>query len=228
MTEPGIKLSNSIDMKNVFLDSTKMTYLLYADDYYLENWFDWVRDSSNSPNANAKSNAADYSNYVLKIRCELAQQNNACGFLSGSNGAVMIASDSATGEIVAAANDATTIVSNTYVLKKAEWDTWVAGPEFPIFSTTTYGTPNTSINDPYFQFFYCGGSRDHIYTCYKYQPTAGSDGNPRFDTDSTGVKGVYYTSGTTPELKATTLEGALMGASTAAIALTAGIVSMAF
>jgi len=226
MTEPAIKLSNSVDMTKVFLDSTKMTYLLYADDYYLENWFDWVRDSSNKPNANAKLNAANYSNYVLKIRCELAQQNNACGFLSGSNGAVMIASDSSTGEIVAAANDAATIVSNTYVMKKAEWDTWLT--TFPIFSGTTFGTANTSVNDPYFQFFYCGGSRDHIYTCYKYQPTDSSDGNPRFDTDSTGVKGVYYTSGVTPELKAVTLTGALMGASTAALALTAGIVSMAF
>jgi len=27
---------------------------------------------------------------------------------------------------------------------------------------------NTSVNDPFFQFFYCGGSRDFIYTCYKY------------------------------------------------------------
>ena len=51
---------------------------------------------------------------------------------------------------------------------------------------------NTSENDPFFNFFYCGGSRDHEYTCYKYMPVTSADGNPRFDKDSTGVKALQF------------------------------------
>ena len=45
---------------------------------------------------------------------------------------------------------------------------------------STLAISNNSENDTFFQFFYCGGSRDFLYTCYKYQPATGSDGNPRF------------------------------------------------
>ena len=58
------------------------------------------------------------------------------------------------------------IVSNTYFMKKADYTAWLASPVN--LSTTAFGVQNTSTADPYFQFFYCGGSRDHTYTCYKY------------------------------------------------------------
>ena len=60
-------------------------------------------------------------------------------------------------------------------------------------STAVDEVKNTSEADPFFNFFYCGGSRDHTYTCYKYMPVTGSDGQARFDTDSQNVQGIMLT-----------------------------------
>ena len=48
---------------------------------------------------------------------------------------------------------------------------------------------NTSVNDPFFQFFYCGGSRDFIYTCYKYQP---KESSYTYDDDGACTKNDKY------------------------------------
>ena len=75
MTEPIITLSNSSTMTEVPFagDSTvTMKYLLYADSTAFDNWTDWVNDSVNSPTQKNLDNAATFSNYVLKIRCGLA------------------------------------------------------------------------------------------------------------------------------------------------------------
>ena len=93
---------------------------------------------------------------------------------------------------------------------------------------------NTSEADPYFNFFYCGGSRDHTFTCYKFMPTTGADGVARFDTDSTGVAALKFVSaandaegtGTLTE-ENITLSGALAGAQ-ATVALVAGILALSF
>ena len=77
----------------------------------------------------------------------------------------MLGSDSTAGEIVATSSIAST-TSNTYKLKATDITAWLTTPV--ALSGTAFGIPNTSIADPYFQFFYCGGSRDHTYTCYKY------------------------------------------------------------
>ena len=86
---------------------------------------------------------------------------------------------------------------------------------------------NTSINDPYFQFFYCGGSKDHTYTCYKYQRISSKDGEPRFDTDSTSVKYLYWDGSTLTRKSAGTLTGALAGLS-ASVGLVTAILSLSF
>ena len=49
-----------------------MKYLLFADDTYFEKFEAWVKDSNNKPNANEKANASAYSNYAMKLTCELA------------------------------------------------------------------------------------------------------------------------------------------------------------
>ena len=93
---------------------------------------------------------------------------------------------------------------------------------------------NTSEADPYFNFFYCGGSRDHTFTCHKFMPTTGADGVARFDTDSSGVKALKFTT-TDPASEGTgtlltesiTLTGALAGAQ-ATVALVAGILALNF
>ena len=76
----------------------------------------------------------------------------------------MIGSDAADGSI-AATSAVSTVVSNTYKMKKEVITAWLTTP---VTLSSTNAIPNTSVADPYFQFFYCGGSRDHTYTCYKY------------------------------------------------------------
>ena len=93
---------------------------------------------------------------------------------------------------------------------------------------------NTSEADPYFNFFYCGGSRDHTFTCYKFMPATGADGLARFDTDSTGVLALKFVSDA-PDAEGTgvlttesiTLTGALAGAQ-ATVALVAGVLALSF
>ena len=77
-----------------------ISYTLYADTFYFENWTDWVNDSLNSPNNNQLQNAANYENYVWKMYCELGAVGNACGFLHKTHGAYWIISN-ADGEIEA-------------------------------------------------------------------------------------------------------------------------------
>ena len=167
MSAPEITLLNSQPMTAVFTDTgAQFSYKLFADSFYFENWTDWVNDSVNKPTNTQKANAAAYSSYVLKFYCQLARQHNACGFKHAEHGAIFISSDDAAGQIVAEEGKTDQIVSNTYVMKKAEYTAWLASPAN--LSTTAFGVLNTSTADPYFQFFYCGGSRDHTYTCYKY------------------------------------------------------------
>ncbi len=59
-------------------------------------------------------------------------------------------------------------------------------------------------------------------------PAASTDGNPRFDTDSTSVKALYYVKDVAVTTKDVTLTGAVMGTTSAALALVAGIVAVSF
>ena len=81
----------------------KMSYLLYADNVEFETWTDWVNDPAQSPTANDLANASTYSNYVLKLSCDLfntdsaSSMNNACGFKHATDGAILIESRTADG-----------------------------------------------------------------------------------------------------------------------------------
>ena len=86
---------------------------------------------------------------------------------------------------------------------------------------------NTSEADPFFNFFYCGGSRDHKYTCYKYMPAVGTDGDARFEAGASAIV-VRYLNGATPQTKAITLTGALEGTASLALGLVAGILAISF
>ena len=211
--EPTISLQSVAKMTPTAFNQQgkKISYLLYADEYYFANWTDWVNDSSNSPNFNQKQNASKYENYVWKMECELVQVNNACGFLHPKHGAYWILANKE-GEIAAVA-DVSTAVSNTVTMTKAQYDIWngqykaatvdvkeVIRPKLDGNcsvksadgkTTTTVAcanvVSNTSIADPYFQFFYCGGSRDFKFTCYKYQQIVSENGSPRFDTKTSGA-----------------------------------------
>ena len=123
MTEPNIVLANSAAMTDTGLNGTisssnfKMEYLLYADDSAFDNWTDWVNDSVNSPTQKNLDNASTFSNYVLKIKCNLVAVNHACGFASSDKGAILIESNTA-GEIAAVATTSTAD-SNTYTMTAA-------------------------------------------------------------------------------------------------------------
>ena len=137
----------------------------------------------------------------------------------------MIGSDSADGSITAP-SDTTQVTSNTYALKSSEISSWIGNAT--VLSGTSYLVPNTSVSDPYFQFFYCGGSRDHNYTCYKYQPKAGSDGNPRFDPAVSNAQGVYWVvGGAAPTTAAVTFKDALFGVKSATALISASLLAMA-
>ena len=137
----------------------------------------------------------------------------------------MIGSDSADGSITAP-SDTTQVTSNTYALKSSEISSWIGNAT--VLSGTSYLVPNTSVSDPYFQFFYCGGSRDHNYTCYKYQPKAGSDGNPRFDPAVSNAQGVYWVvGGAAPTTAAVTFKDALFGVKSATALISVSLVAMA-
>lgn len=162
---------------------------------------------------------------MIKLRCELAKQNNACGLRHPTHGAFMIGSDSADGSITAP-SDTTQVTSNTYALKSSEISSWIGNAV--TLSGTSFLVPNTSVADPYFQFFYCGGSRDHNYTCYKYQPKSGSDGNPRFDPSVSNAQGVYWVvGGAAPTTAAVTFKDALFGVKSATALISASLVAMA-
>ena len=129
MSAPNIRLSNSDSMTTLGTqgDDFSLKYVLYSDDYYFENWTDWVNDSLNSPTNKQLENASDYENYVLKLKCTLGDsaQNKACGIKSSSKGALFIVSINAEGEIDAE-DDTSTAVSNTWALTETQYDTWKA------------------------------------------------------------------------------------------------------
>ena len=135
--------------------------------------------------------------------------------------------------------DTRDVVSNTYIFTKSQYSTWATTPETAadlssVASTDIDEVENTSEADPYFNFFYCGGSRDHTFTCYKFMPATGADGLARFDTDSTGVLALKFVSDA-PDAEGTgvlttesiTLTGALAGAQ-ATVALVAGVLALSF
>jgi len=149
MSEPTISLQTTATMTATgFTDDDQViSYLLYADDYYFENWTDWVNDSANSPNNNQLQNAANYSNYVWKMYCELEAVNNACGFYQQNQGAYWIVSNT-DGEI-AAVSDTSTATSNTVAMTKDEYSDW-EGNLADFSSDNSSIISNTSIADPYF------------------------------------------------------------------------------
>ena len=106
----------------------------------------------------------------------------------------------------------TTVESNTYTFTNAEYTTWANNGSPTANLSSTNLRANTSVNDPFFEFFYCGGSRDSQFTCYKYQPIAGTDGDPRFDTTTAGANAVLFKSSGTGGAITTTALGTLTGA----------------
>ena len=166
MSAPKIAINSTGSMNTIMGDTGSLVqYELFSDQFQFDNWKDWVVDAANKPSSLEKDNASKYENYVIKFYCQLAKQHNACGLQHSTHGAVFISSDAADGSI-AANSDTSQVTSNTYVMKKTEVEAWIASAVN--LSSTSYAVPNTSIADPFFQFFYCGGSRDHNYTCYKY------------------------------------------------------------
>ena len=113
-----------------------------------------------------QENAARFSDYVLKIECELSAEGNACGLKSSADGAIMIASN-AVGEIDSVSSTSET-ESITYVLLEEDYESWKnEGRPSQNLADTSYLIENTVYANKFFEFFYCGGSRDHIYSCYK-------------------------------------------------------------
>ena len=104
----------------------------------------------------------------------------ACCIASSNKGALcIVANDDGA---IDAVSDTTTAESNTYALTESEWADFIALADadrvLPPHADATDGTDNEALylvnnnseNDSFFQFFYCGGSRDFLYTCYKYMP----------------------------------------------------------
>ena len=147
-------------------------YEIYADETMFYTWTDWVNDITSSPDNTQIRNAAEYQNYVLKIKCNFYDSpNDACGLAHPSKGAIMIEAGSS-GSIDAVV-DTSTAESNTYTLTNAQLAAWKAETTSATALSTKSSSEvtfrsNTSVNDPFFQIFYCGGSRDFVYTCYKY------------------------------------------------------------
>ena len=135
--------------------------------------------------------------------------------------------------------DTRDVVSNTYIFTKSQYTAWAADPSAAadlssVASTAIDEVENTSEADPYFNFFYCGGSRDHTFTCYKFMPATGADGLARFDTDSTDVLALKFVSDAADAegtgvltTESITLTGALAGAQ-ATVALVAGVLALSF
>ena len=86
---------------------------------------------------------------------------------SNAEGTIMIVSNT-DGEISAVSSTADA-VSNTYTMLQEEYVLWKnEGTPSTNLADTSYLIENDVYNDTFFQFFYCGGSRDHIYTCLLY------------------------------------------------------------
>ena len=124
------------------------------------NWTDWATDPAFSPTETQQENASRFSDYVLKIKCDLSVEGNACGMKSNADGVIMIASNT-NGEI-SAVTPTSDAESNTYVMEQEQYVIWKneGTPEQNLVETS-YLIENTVYADTFFQFFYCGGSRDH-------------------------------------------------------------------
>ena len=85
----------------------------------------------------------------------MANLNDACCIKHKSKGAFCIHANQAD---IPASDDPTAVVSNTASFTDEEWTTW-SGSAVDL-EGSAYDVSNTSINDPFFEFFYCGGSRD--------------------------------------------------------------------
>ena len=226
MTEPNIILSNTqTAMVSVIdTDAIKMSYLLYTDSNTFNNWTDWANDSAFSQTETQKENASRFSDYVLKIKCELSVEGNACGMKSNADGTIMIASNSA-GEVDSVSSTAEA-ESITYVLMQEEYVIWKnEGTPTQNLADTSYLVENNVYADTFFQFFYCGGSRDHIYTCYKFQPAVSVDGYPRFDSNSELVKAVSFIKDGDVTEYSITLQSALPGLTASMLPLVYGILA---
>ena len=138
----------------------------------------------------------------------------------------MIASN-AEGEIQAEA-DTRTVASNTYIFTKSQYTAWKDGAATNLADVTDVTmVQNTSEADPFFNFFYCGGSRDHTYTCYKYMPAVGTDGDARFEAGSSATA-VRFITGAAPVEKSLTLTGAVECYSMGLIGLVSAILAISF
>ena len=207
-------------------------------------WTDWVNDITSSPDNTQIKNAAEYENYVLKLYCNFYNEaNDACGLAHDYKGAIMI--EAGTSGSIDAVSDTSTAESNTYTLTNDQLDAWIAeGTSATALSSKSSSEvtkrTNTSVNDPFFQIFYCGGSRDFVYTCYKYQSiykvgTGGDtddmeDGNPRFDPDQGNLRVVHYDDSSTKVSYVATIDtisGAFSGLKEAAL-LVSAIVSLSY
>ena len=248
MSAPNIALSNSETMSSLGTHSTdyQSWYYLYADDYYFENWTDWVNDSLNSPTNRESQNAADFTNYVLKFKCKITgdatttsvNMGRACCIKSSAKGALCIVANE-DGAIDAVA-DTTTAESNTYALIETEWDDFVAlsdanrilSPNASATDTVDnealYLVQNNSENDTFFQFFYCGGSRDFLYTCYKYMPATDTQGNPRFEAGGKGQAFFVQDNGIMGNGSQITLTGAFNGVVVGLASMTTAILALSF
>ena len=184
-----------------------MSYEIFSDDTMFYTWTDWVNDITSSPDNTQIRNAAEYQNYVLKIKCNFYNTpTDSCGLGHPLKGAIMIEAN--TSGSIDAVSDTSTAESITYTLtatQLADWkdeETSATALTDKSSSEVTFRS-NTSVNDPFFQIFYCGGSRDFVYTCYKYQTIYSVaegegenmlDGNPRFDPDQGSVEVLFYDS----------------------------------
>ena len=86
-------------------------------------------------------------------------------------------------------------------------------------SAADWGLEETTANIAGFQRFYCPQIIEGSYACYKWQPITGTDGNPRFDTDSTNLKAYYFSADQSPFIKEEDLS-VLAGAQTLLAGLT--------
>lgn len=124
--EPVLRPTTSADMAYVVGakgDPRYMQALVYTDNVYFNSWVDWVNDSSSSPTNKQKANASDFSNAVIKIRCKLAAENDACGLATTDMGAYTIVADS-TGSVASALSTVAADpqqTSITYSMTKAQF-----------------------------------------------------------------------------------------------------------
>ena len=167
--------------------TTKFRYKLYANDNEFDRFVEWVEDTITNENeitTNNKANAADYSGYIISIHCTLENTGDACCLRHASKGGWCLQN-----------KDGTT-ATNTLVMKHAAMETFVTVGGYEL--TSLMITADNSTNDSQFELFDCDGSVAKEYSCAKFQPKycktgdEYADGYPRFDTETSGAKGILY------------------------------------